>query len=188
MAQMTKQAIANSLKHLLSKKSLSQITIADITADCGINRMTFYYHFQDIFDLIEWICQEEGAKAIQGRKDYQLWQDGFLELCRTIAENRVFVEGVYRSIQREHIENYLYQVTYHLLLPVIKEQSYGTSISAQDQQYIADFYKYAFVGVVLDWVKNGFQESPERISARISRLVHGQIRTAILNFSHETSP
>ena len=73
MSQTTKRALAMSLKHIMAKKPLSKITIADITEDCGINRMTFYYHFQDIFDLIDWICQEEGAKAIQGRKNYKTY-------------------------------------------------------------------------------------------------------------------
>lgn len=77
MSQTTKRALAMSLKHIMAKKPLSKITIADITEDCGINRMTFYYHFQDIFDLIDWICQEEGAKAIQGRKNYKPGRKGF---------------------------------------------------------------------------------------------------------------
>ncbi len=51
-------------KKLLAQKPLSKITIADITEDCGMNRMTFYYHFQDIYDLIDWICQEEGAAGL----------------------------------------------------------------------------------------------------------------------------
>ena len=48
MSQITKRALAASLKRLLAEKPLSKITISDITDDCGINRMTFYYHFQDI--------------------------------------------------------------------------------------------------------------------------------------------
>ena len=123
MSQTTKKAIAASLKALLARKPLSRITIADITEDCGINRMTFYYHFQDIFDLIDWICQEEGARAVRGRKDYRTWQEGFMALCQTVVENRTFVEGVYRSVQREQIENYLFRVVFDLLLPVIEERS-----------------------------------------------------------------
>ena len=67
MAQTTKRALEASLKKLLPRKPLNKITINDITEDCGVNRMTFYYHFQDIYDLIEWICLEEGGQAIQGK-------------------------------------------------------------------------------------------------------------------------
>ena len=54
MSQTTKRALEASLKHLLAKKPLDKITINDIAEECGISRMTFYYHFKDIYDLIEW--------------------------------------------------------------------------------------------------------------------------------------
>lgn len=56
MSQITKRAMVASLKNLLLKKPLNKITISDITEECGVNRMTFYYHFQDVFELIEWAC------------------------------------------------------------------------------------------------------------------------------------
>ena len=54
MSNITKHALAESLKKLLLKKPLNKITINDLTTDCGISRMAFYYHFKDIYDLVEW--------------------------------------------------------------------------------------------------------------------------------------
>lgn len=65
MSQVTKRALEQSLKNLLLKKPLNKITINDITEDCGINRMTFYYHFQDIYDLVEWACIEDAKKLLR---------------------------------------------------------------------------------------------------------------------------
>ena len=59
MSELTKKALAVSLKKLLSKKELSKITISNITDECGVNRQTFYYHFKDIYDLLEWIYKNE---------------------------------------------------------------------------------------------------------------------------------
>ena len=70
MSQITKRALETSLKNLLLQKPLNKITISDIAKDCGINRMTFYYHFKDIYDLIEWTCNEETARAINGKKKH----------------------------------------------------------------------------------------------------------------------
>ena len=78
MSNITKHALAESLKKLLLKKPLNKITINDLTTDCGISRMAFYYHFKDIYDLVEWVCLEESRKAlsrekrpmIPGRKDF----------------------------------------------------------------------------------------------------------------------
>ena len=81
MSNITKHALAESLKKLLLKKPLNKITINDLTTDCGISRMAFYYHFKDIYDLVEWCCLEDASKnhvklsrekrpMIPGRKDF----------------------------------------------------------------------------------------------------------------------
>ena len=59
MSDITKRALEASLKKMLLKKPVTKITINDITEDCGVNRATFYYHFKDIYDLIEWSCEED---------------------------------------------------------------------------------------------------------------------------------
>lgn len=68
MSEVTKKALEQSLKNLLLKKPLTKITINDITEDCGINRMTFYYHFKDIYDLVEWSCLEDQEKRLKKRR------------------------------------------------------------------------------------------------------------------------
>ena len=69
MSQITKNALAASLKKLLSKKELSKITITNITEECGVNRQTFYYHFKDIYDLLEWIFTNEVVKKNRKRNN-----------------------------------------------------------------------------------------------------------------------
>lgn len=69
MQNMTKNALKASLEKLLAKKPLDKITINDLTSDCGISRMTFYYHFKDIYDLVEWVCLEKSRTALQGKKN-----------------------------------------------------------------------------------------------------------------------
>ena len=92
MSQVTKRALEASLKNLLLQKPLSKITISDITEDCGINRMTFYYHFKDIYDLVEWSCQEDASKALAGNKTYETWQQGFLQLFKAVQEQAIHYE------------------------------------------------------------------------------------------------
>ena len=73
MSNVTKRALEQSLKNLLLKKPLTKITIGDITEDCGINRMTFYYHFKDIYDLVDWILVEDATEALEGHQDFETW-------------------------------------------------------------------------------------------------------------------
>ena len=100
MSQVTKRALEASLKNLLLQKPLSKITISDITEDCGINRMTFYYHFKDIYDLVEWSCQEDASKALAGNKTYETWQQGFLQLFKAVQDNKPFIMNVSPSVSR----------------------------------------------------------------------------------------
>lgn len=78
MSQITKRALASALKELLEHKPLNKITIADITEQCGVNRQTFYYHFQDIYALLEWIYTTDAQRLLEGKRDGDTWQQGFL--------------------------------------------------------------------------------------------------------------
>ena len=91
MSQITKRALEASLKNLLAKRPLDKITVTDITEDCGINRMTFYYHFKDIYDLVEWACIEDATRALAGKKTAETWQQGFLQIFEEVRANKVFI-------------------------------------------------------------------------------------------------
>ena len=149
MSQTTKRALEASLKNLLLQKPLNKITINDITEDCGISRMTFYYHFKDIYDLVEWACAEDAARALEGKKTYNTWQEGFLNIFHAVLENKPFIMNVYRSVSRERIEQYLNPLIRSLILGVVKEKSEGMAVGETDKQAIAGFYEYAFVGIML---------------------------------------
>ena len=110
VSQTTKRALEASLKKLLLQKPLNKITINDITEDCGVNRMTFYYHFKDIYDLVDWIMVEDAAKALEGRQSFENWTDAFLDILRQVQDNKVLVMNVYRSVSREQVEQYLYKL------------------------------------------------------------------------------
>lgn len=179
MSIITKKALAASLKKLLLEKPLDKVTVTDITEDCGLNRMTFYYHFKDIYDLLEWSWVEEAEAVLKGKKTYSTWQQGFLQIFEAVQENKPFVINIYRSASREQVETYLYKLTYDLLIGVVEEKSQGMSVREEDKRFIADFYKFAFVGIMLDWIKNGMKENPETIVEHLSVLIKGDITKAL---------
>lgn len=183
MSQSTKIVLEQSLKELLSVKPLNKITIGDLTEAAGISRMTFYYHFQDIYELIEWTCQHGIQKALKGKKTYDTWQEGMLNIFNAILANRAFVMNVYNSISREQIEKYLYTLVYTLLYDVVNELAQGRNVSTDDQEKIAQFYKYAFVGIMIDWIKSGMKQKPEDIINHLSVMIHGSIERSVINFA-----
>ncbi|ABR46503.1 putative transcriptional regulator, TetR family [Alkaliphilus metalliredigens QYMF] len=182
MTQTTKKAMAASLKERLEKTTLQNITVKDIVKDCEINRQTFYYHFQDSFALMEWIFETEGTKAISNNKTYDTWERGFLQAFQYVEQNKMLVLNAYHSMGREHVERYLYSVVYRLLINVINEQAKGMNVPEDDKGFIAHFYKYVFVGLMLEWIHQGMKECPKDIVDRLSKLITGDIHKALLKY------
>lgn len=179
MSQTTKRALEASLKNLLLQKPLDKITINDIAEDCGISRMTFYYHFRDIYDLVEWTCVEDATRALKGKKTYDTWEEGLLSIFQAVRDNKPFIMNVYHVVSRERIEQYLYPLIHGLLMGVVEEKSADMVVNEDDKQFIASFYEYAFVGVMLEWIRNKMKEDPAVIVERTSRLLKGNIVRAL---------
>ena len=91
-SQQTKQALAAALKELMAQKPIENITIHDLTEHCGIRRQTFYYHFEDVYDLLRWMFQEEAVALLQ--------------LFRYIEQNREVCLCALKSVGREHLKRF----------------------------------------------------------------------------------
>ena len=176
MSQITKRALASALKELLEHKPLNKITIADITEQCGVNRQTFYYHFQDIYALLE------------GKRDGDTWQQGFLQVLEYIRDNRALVRNTYHSVSRELLEGYLYRVTYQLMRDVVEERAAGTQVPEEDRAFLAHFYKYAFVGLTVEWMQGGMKEEPARLVSRVNTVMEGNIAAALERMARRKEP
>jgi probable dihydroxyacetone kinase regulator len=179
MSNLTKRALSASLKKLLLEKPLSRITVSDVASDCGVNRQTFYYHFADLADLIEWTCLEDAKKAIADNKTYATWQEGFRHVFQLMKEDKPFIMNIVHSVSLEQLELYLYKLVYPLLKGVVDEKAVGMEVREEDKQFIADFYKYAFVGLVIAWIKNGMKDDPQKVVDETSFLVSGTLENAL---------
>ena len=182
MSNTTKLALEASLKKLLLHKKIDKITINDLTADCGISRMSFYYHFKDIYDLVEWVCVEDGKRALQDKKTYNTWQEGMQQIFEAVMENKTFILNVYSAVSREKIESYLNKLTYQLIADVVEERCTGIDLAEENKEFIAEFYKYGFVGVMLDWIGRGMKDDYKKIVEKMSITLHGTIINSIHNF------
>ena len=179
MSEITKKALATSLKKLLSKKELSKITITNITKDCGVNRQTFYYHFKDVYDLLEWIYMNEVIQSMEGNNTYDTWQQGFLSIFEYVLENKEFVKNTYYSISRDFFLRFIYKQTTVLLMNIIDEKSKGMKVRREDKQFMADFYKYGFVGIMQDWIESGMKEKPDNIIKKLNSIIEGNFENVL---------
>ena len=149
-------------------------------------RRIFYYHFQDIYALIEWSCEEDSRKALSDNTTYDTWQQGFLNILHAVEDNKPFIINVYRHVSQEQILQYLYRVVYGLLIAVVEECAQGMTVRDEDKKFIADFYKHAFVGLTLEWIKSDMKPSPESIVSRLSDLIDGDIPRMLAKYRLDT--
>lgn len=177
----TKVAMSNALKEQLKKKKLSKITINDIASACNISRMTFYYHFQDIYDLTEWTLEEAAGRAIGENRTYESWQQGFEGLLRELQANQTLILNIYRSMDREMIERYLLKKAESLLMPVVEQESRGLPVNEENKRRVAIFYSYAFLGVLMEWIGKGMAAPPREVVKMVSAIVQGDFRNSLEN-------
>ena len=183
-----KAAVADALLELIRRKDADKITVKDLVEVCGISRQTFYYHFKDIYDLVDWIMVEDAAKALEGRQSFENWTDAFLDILHQVQDNKVLVMNVYRSVSREQVEQYLYKLLDSMLRDFVDRSAQGFTVQDADKQFIIDFYKYALVGMALEWIRRDMKEDPVRMTERLNVLLHGELERALRRFRTDRSP
>ena len=100
----TKRLLAQSLMDLMTTIPLEKISVNDIVDHAGVGRNTFYYHFQDVYDLLSYIFREQADMMLREYAGGEDWKDFFLNILTYLNENRKMIENVYYSIHQEELE------------------------------------------------------------------------------------
>ncbi|MBM7871631.1 putative dihydroxyacetone kinase regulator [Clostridium pascui] len=179
----TKALLADSLIAMLKKKTLEKITVKDLVKDCGVTRQTFYNHFYDIYELVEWIYLRETEKALAENKDYDTWQQGFYQLLISIRNNKVLVQNTCRSTNGDSLERYMYTVIFDQILAVVERQAAEMTVEQKHKDFIAHFYSLAFIALIFEWVRDGMKEKPEDIVDETAVLIKGDFEKALKKYA-----
>lgn len=182
----TKKALAGALKELMRNTPINKISVRNIVDKCGLNRQTFYYHFQDIYDLVGWIYKTEAVEGIAQYRSYSTWTEGFYRIFLYIENNSAFCLNTLNSLSRSHLDMYLYSVTNDLLMGVINEISCNMKVKEEYKKFIANFYALAFIGLVIQWMTEGMKEDPRLIIEKLSELVEGNFIKALQRYENKS--
>jgi probable dihydroxyacetone kinase regulator len=179
----TKNVYAAYLKQKLETKTLDHITVTDIVQECGTTRQAFYYHFNDIYALLEWIYQEEAVKLLNNNRSIDTWQRGYRLILEWIMDNKQFVMNTYRSINRDYLENFMFNWFYPLLLDVTKTQAEKSNVSEENKAFIARFYTFALIAISLDWVQSGMKKTSEQLAMQVELTIKDCFRNALERYN-----
>ena len=188
--QYTKKNIREEFIKILNERPLNKITVKDIASACEINRNTFYYYYTDVYALLSELFQTELQTVTDEYNDTFSWEESFIVATKFALENKIAINHVYNSIQREELEDYIYNVSGHVMNRYVEKVSDGISASSGDKKLIASFYQCALTEMVLRWIASGMKEDPDTIIRRIGQLFDGHIalslkRSAGLNDSNK---
>lgn len=179
--QYTKELIKEKFKLIAAKKPFNEITVSEIAKECEINRNTFYYHYEDIYDLLKDLLNDELNKIDQQFNETLSWEESFLEAAKFILENKSAVYNIFQSSQRQMIYNYIFNVCGQVMRIYIETLSKNKEINAsnEDKKLIAYFYQAALTGIVVKWIDEKMKDEPEYIVRKLGTLFDGNVERSL---------
>ncbi|MEA4933004.1 MAG: TetR/AcrR family transcriptional regulator C-terminal domain-containing protein [Lawsonibacter sp.] len=178
----TTQAIEASLRKLLKDKPLDKITVKDVVEDCGVTRQTFYYHFKDIYDVVDWRFQQVTEELMQ-RMDPMDHKKNLEIIRKLMQEHRTMLLHTYRAFPRSYVDHQLTQWAKPVLNATIEERAQGYSIRPDRVEFIQDLYVFGLVSILLTWLDRGM---PDKIVERMDcfeLLLEGSLDDLLERFS-----
>lgn len=179
MSNLTCKALAAAAVSLLEERPLDKITVRDITDRCGLTRNTFYYHFQDIYDLLGYIFREEADATLEKYSVKGDWKEVFLDILSYLKMKKRMIEHVYYSTRKEELEFYVQQVVGVYALQFIEIETAGQEVSKLVKGTVADFYRNAFVGATFQWIRDGMKATPTVMAGLYDNMFRGTLQQAI---------
>lgn len=181
-ANITKRALAVAMKSLMQDQPFAKISIGDICAACGMNRKSFYYHFRDKYDLVNWIYYTEFVETVR-EKNYDDSWSFIYDMCKYFYDNRTFYVGALNVTGQDSFQEYFSQI----FLPIIQDTVEEIFIDSEDQRFYAVFFTDAFLLSIKRWL-NENSMPPERFVSLLRTGIAGTARRAERQMAHQQTP
>ncbi len=169
----TKKMLCASLKKLMKNKAFSKITVSELIKDCQINRKTFYYHFEDIYDLLKWMLEQEAIEVVKQFNILSDYKDAFYFVFDYVEKNSYFLNCIYDSMGRDLLKRFLYQDFIELVEDLIRdaEKAENVVISDNYRTFLCNFYTEAIAGMLINLFQDPQKHDKEEILQYISIII-----------------
>ncbi len=160
--------LAASLKELTKKEAFEKITIRQITDGAGVIRVTFYNHFKDKYDLLEWIIFEEVINPVRILLEHEMYRDALILIFNNVLEEKAFYMRVARlegqNSFREIITRAIRKLLFELFTEAAGKSGKKTAHSWLTPEYMADYYAQSMAFIVLYWIDEGMPIGAEEMA------------------------
>lgn len=176
MAQYTQKAILQVFQDMLEKMPFDKITVSAIVAGCEISSNTFYYHYQDIYDLLDTWLSIKKEKYIENASSGTRWQDAAKAMLHDIKNHRELVYHLFNSLSRERIERYIFESTDDTFYRLVCRETAGVEIPEQELRNVAEYNSYSFLGFMLKFLWNRMDGDIDAGIEKIGCIFEGNIQ------------
>lgn len=158
----TKKAISYAFKEVMKEKSFDKITVQDITKKCGLNRQTFYYHFEDRHDLMNWIYYHEVFLPFVEILTEDNYHDSFLLMFNIMFKEKDFYKNALSMNSEYGFKDYLFSILETLVETISKQKKESIDVC---------FYAHGLLGIITTWIKRGMPFSPEELANQVTEII-----------------
>ena len=153
MSGFTKEIIAKTFTELLDEKPMSKITVKDIVERCGVNRNTFYYHFKDIPDVVEFILKKKWDEILEHPQDRASILECMEEMADLVRNNRKVMFNVYRSVKKDTFLFYMNEISNYIIMEYFRKNADQFDLDEGEIRILIQYYKCLFMGFLMEWLE-----------------------------------
>ena len=157
MPNFTKQAIKASFMKLLNEQPLSKISVRSIAEDCGINRNSFYYHYQDIPTLLESIVEETTTEIIARYSRINSLDECFQAVFSFAVKNKRAVYHIFHSVNRDVFDRELLKLCNYAVTTYIDTVFPEHRLDETERARVIRFIQCEFFGLIIEWLNSGMR-------------------------------
>ena len=161
----TKSALADAMKKLMVCKSFAKISISDLCEECGLNRKSFYYHFKDKYDLVNWIFYVDFLTNMGGKNFENEW-DVLVAVCNIFYQNKAFYQSALRIEGQNSFKDYFYEMLEPVMAFFVQDL-----FQVQNQKLFVTFFCDAFLTAVLRWFSMESELEPETFVEELKEVI-----------------
>ncbi len=183
MGSSTKEALADALRQMMTVKPIDKVTVKDIVEICGVNRQTFYYHFDDVDDLLEWVFEDDAEHNLPQEVIYSRWAEDVLIFMDYLESNASFTLNVYNSNSRLYMLRYLKEKLKNCINSFAVIVSEGRNIDRHDFEFVTEFYAECAIGFIANWMDHNMQLPKEVTRERILKVMDCSVENILDRFA-----
>ena len=182
----TEDIIIDAFWQLLEEKPYAKITVKDIVDRCQINRNTFYYHFQNIPELLKNIIKKDADFVIQSYIRFESPLECLAPLVESCVKRKRAILHIYNSMHRETFLKEMNRILLYVVTQYISTATASIAVSPKDKKILIRFYKCMLSGIILDWLDEGMGYDLFTAFTRVCSLFDGASKQAFMKSAEKT--